>query len=133
MLDHKYPAGTRQKFLVRWKHCDASMDSWIPRAHVTLEALVAYEKFLKAHTDDKTDPVRLEIRQRKYRSMIGDKGQFSAIAELQKEQARRVRGSVVTSESRNPDPATARAQANQARAARRRQRDQPQTPASPSG
>ena len=70
--------GVRAGFLVRWKECDPSIDSWVPRAHVTL-ALVAYEEFLEAHSRVKDETARIKERQRKYESFVGENGKFSAI------------------------------------------------------
>jgi len=56
------------------------MDSWVPRAHVTLDALVAYEEFLKAHARVKDETARTKERLRKYESFVGENGKFSAIA-----------------------------------------------------
>ena len=79
--------GKRQRFLVRWKGTDASMDSWLPREQITLPALVSYEEFLQAHAKTTSDGKRasalVKARIDKYHSRFGDKGQVSAIAEQQ--------------------------------------------------
>jgi hypothetical protein len=60
------------------------MDSWVPCAHVTLEALVAYEEFLNAHSRVKDETARTKERQHKYESFVGENGKFSAIAQRRK-------------------------------------------------
>ena len=126
ILDHKGAAGKQQRFLVRWKDSDASMDSWIPRAHVALEALVAYEKFLQAHARINDDGTSVQPRKDKYESFIGKNGEFSAIAEFQRQCARDARKTADTQSAatRSAPSAPASADAKQARDARRLHRSQ---------
>ena len=52
----------------------------MPRAHVTLDAPVAYEEFLKSHACVKDETARTKERQCKYESFLGENrnGKFSA-------------------------------------------------------
>ena len=101
VVDHKSAPGKRQRFLVRWKGTDASMDSWLPRVQITLLAPVSHEEFLQAHAKTTSDGRRasalVKARIDKYHSMVGDKGQFSAIAEQQKRVTQDARRKVAAS------------------------------------
>jgi hypothetical protein len=99
VVDHRGAPGKQQRFLVRWKGTDASMDSWLPRARVTLDALADYEEFLRSHAKTTSDGKRVsplvQSRIDKYHSMVGANGQFSAIAERDR-RARQDRQRAVT-------------------------------------
>ena len=114
VIDHQGSPGKRQRCLVRWKHTDASMDSWIPRERITLAALVSYEEFLEEHArmaggKKGTTPVA-RARNDKYYSFVGKDKKHSAKDELKrfqaqqaKDQARATRTSMQVSPS--PDAA----------------------------
>ena len=95
VVDHKGSPGPRQRFLVRWKDTDASMDSWLPAEQIPLDALVSYEIFLQEHariSDDgrRNSPMVLS-RKAKYDSLVGKTGSHSFIAKQQRAKARDAR------------------------------------------
>ena len=87
ILDHKGSPGPKQRFLVQWKNCDASMDSWIPKARIPLDILVKYEEYLAAHAQTTLDGTgktkKVKDRQAHYESLVGATGQHSAIKQQQ--------------------------------------------------
>ena len=60
-FDHSGTLDKRQRFLVRWKGTNASMDSWLPGDRITGAALVSYEEFLQAHAKTISDGKRASL------------------------------------------------------------------------
>ena len=83
IIGHQGRPGHKQKFLVRWKDCDASMDSWVEKPGITSEALMAYERFLRTHAEDPS-PNGREARVKALRNVVGPNNQFSEIARVEK-------------------------------------------------
>ena len=87
ILDHNGPSGPKCRCLVRWEGFDVTHDSWILRKHVTLETIIVYEQFLTDEADlEKPKPGKEPVKD-KLDSFIGLQGQFSVIAQRDRQKA----------------------------------------------
>ena len=60
------------------------MDLWVSLMCLTLDALVAYEEFLKTRARVKDETSRTKEHQHKYESFVKENGKFSAVAQRRK-------------------------------------------------